>query len=204
MRQLIGLSVVAMLASLGAATSAHADSDGYYCVGPNYLAYQLSLRPETTGHFLYVVSLKDSAAIGQPSKIPLPQVQVHGMRCNAASVQVLGWDSLYTVNLSGPKPTVVAEVAPWAQPGASRQQPAGYAQLNLGAWSRAAKDGRTETVAVSVQSTSYRFFLSIDVRATPGTCRSRVVTNLVQVDGTSRVVATLKLFDGEAARECGN
>src|SRR6266511_1227875 len=112
-----------MVLTFVGARPAHADSDGYYCIGPNYLAYQLSLGPKSAGHFLYVVSLPDSAPVGPPTKVQLPRFQVHGMRCSASSVQLLGWDSLYTVNLNGPRPSVVTPVAPWTKRGTSRHLP---------------------------------------------------------------------------------
>ena len=203
MRQLAALSAVVVLASIGAARPAHADSDGYYCIGPNYLAYQLSLGPKSPGHFLYVVSLRDSASLGPPTKVQLPRFQVHGMRCGASSVQLLGWDSLYTVNLNGSRPSVVTQVAPWTKRGTSRQPPSGYAQLNLGGWNPAAKAGRPDTIPLGVQSTASRFLLAIDVRATEHPCVYKVVTRVLRLDAASHVVATVKLFDGEALRECG-
>ena len=203
-RTLLVSSFVLALTSVGATRSAYADSDGYYCIGPNYLAYQLSLGPEINGHVLYVVSLPDSGLVGRPTEVHLPDFQVHGMRCSASSVQLLGWDSLYTVHLSGARPSVTVEIAPWAQPGAPRQAPADYAQLNLGAWNRAARAGRPDTIAIGVQATAYRFLLSIDVRPSQRPCAYSVVTRLVQVDATSHVIAALKLFEGQAARECGH
>ncbi len=202
MRQLVALSSVMVLTFVGA-RPAHADSDGYYCIGPNYLAYQLSLGPKSPGHFLYVVSLPDSASLRPPTKVQLPRFQVHGMRCSASSVQLLGWDSLYTVKLNSSRPSVVTQVAPWTKQGTSRQPPPDYAQLNLGGWNPAAKAGRPDTIALRVQSTASRFLLVIDVRATEQPCAYKVVTRLLQLDAASHVVATLKLFDGDALRECG-
>jgi len=48
-----------------------------------------------------------------------------------------------------------------------------------------------------------RFLLAFDVRATEQPCAYKVVTRLLQLDAASHLVATLKLFDGEALRECG-
>ena len=202
MRQLVALSSVMVLTFVGA-RPAHADSDGYYCIGPNYLAYQLSLGPKSAGHFLYVVSLPDSAPVGPPTKVHLPRFQVHGMSCGASSVQLLGWDSLYTVNLTGPRPSVVTQVAPWTKRGTSRHPPPDYAQLNLGGWSPAGRAGRPDTIALGVQSTASRFLLAFDVRSTEQPCAYKLVTRLLQLDAASHLVATLKLFDGEALRECG-
>lgn len=195
--------IALILVVVGAPKPAHADSDGYYCTGPNYLAYQLSLGPTTTGHVLYVVALRDSAPVGPPSRVSLPFFQVHGMRCTASTVELLGWDSLYTVTLDGARPSVSAVAAPWATQGASRRPPAEYPDLNLGAWSRAAKDGKPDTVALVARATRYHFVLAIDVGEIPEKCRYHVVTRLLQLNASAHVVATLTLFDGEATRECG-
>lgn len=194
--------IALILVAVGAPKPAHADSDGYYCTGPNYLAYQLSLGATTTGHFLYVVALRDSAPVGQPTRVSLPFFQVHGMRCTASTVELLGWDSLYTVTLDA-RPSVSAVAAPWVTQGASRRAPAEYGDLNLGAWSRAAKVGKPDTVALGARATRYRFVLAIDVGEIEEQCRSHVVTRLLQLNASSHVVATLTLFDGEATRECG-
>ncbi len=98
-RDLMNSGFVLALAFLSTARSVHADRDGYYCTGPSYIAFELSPRHPTPAHVLYVVSLRDSGGIAPPTTLELPRFQVHGMRCNASSVQLLSWDSLYTVNL---------------------------------------------------------------------------------------------------------
>src|SRR5213596_1863955 len=94
----IRAAALAGIALSALAAPAQADDDGSFCVGSDYIAYELSLSvpPGKREHALYVVSLTDSAGIGRPSRIRLPSFQVHGMRCNRTSVELLGWDSLYT------------------------------------------------------------------------------------------------------------
>src|SRR6266550_4753478 len=169
-RDLINSGFVLALAFLSTARSVQADRDGYYCTGPSYIAFELSPRHPTPTHVLYVVSLRDSGGIAPPTTLELPRFQVHGMRCGASSVQLLGWDSLYTVNLNGPRPSVVTQVAPWTKRGTSRHPPPDYAQLNLGGWSPAGMAGRPDTIALGVQSTASRFLLAFDVRSTEQPC----------------------------------
>ncbi len=193
---------------LGTVHSARADSDGYYCTGPNYLAYELFKGPGYAiagrpTHFLYVVRLRDSAGIIRPISVPLPRFQVHGMRCTTSAVQLLGWDSLYTIHLSELRPSLSAEGAAWSREGASRRLPPDYSDLNLGGWSRGVRAGRADTIALTAASTGYRFLLAIDVQANKRDCVYKVVTRLEEFDAASRRVATLTLFQGTGPMECG-
>ena len=190
------------LAVCGSTRAARADSDGSYCTGPNYIAYELSWSLRDTTHFLYVLSLSDSGGIGARTTIRLPQFQVHGMRCEAGSVALLGWDSLYTVTVGGAHPTIVATAAPWAGQGPTRQPLAAYGASNLGALSEAVRSWRSDTVRLPIRATRNQFVLAIDVTPHPTRCVFAVVTRLVQVD-RARAVRSVVLFDGEAPRECG-
>ncbi len=200
-RDLMNSGFVLALAFLSTARSVHADRDGYYCTGPSYIAFELSPRHPTPAHVLYVVSLRDSGGIAPPTTLELPRFQVHGMRCNASSVQLLSWDSLYTVNLGASGLSLVAGVAPWAKQGIGRQLPVDYSTLNLGPSSRAAVGGQPDTVALPIQSTAYKFILAFNVRLAP--CTYRVVTRLVELDAASHAVAALTLFDADTPRACG-
>jgi len=200
-RDLINSGFVLALAFLSTARSVQADRDGYYCTGPSYIAFELSPRHPMPAHVLYVVSLRDSGGIAPPTTLELPRFQVHGMRCGASSVQLLGWDSLYTVTLGDSRLSLVASVAPWAKQTIGRQLPVDYSTLNLGPSSRAAVGGQPDTVALPIQSTAYKFILTFNVRLAP--CTYRVVTRLVELDAASHAVAVLTLFDADTPRACG-
>src|SRR5882762_2732221 len=129
---LVGIGVSALAAPV------RADEDGSFCIGPNYIAYELSLSvtPGQREHALYVVSLTDSGGIGRPSKIGLPRFQVHGLRCTGTSVELLGWDSLYTVPVGrtgAAPPAPVAQAAPWANQ-ANRRLPQGFTSAGFWVW----------------------------------------------------------------------
>ena len=186
------------------ATSARADSDGYYCAGPNYIAYELSLSLREGTHRLYVIPLSDSGGIGHPARIELPDFQVHGMRCGSGFIELLGWDSLYTVRVQGAERSLTASVALWTEQGATRQASNTYPSTNLGAWSRAAKAGQPDTVRLAIHTARPRFILAMDVRANPGdACSYKVQTRLVELDQAGRPVHALTLFEGAANKECG-
>lgn len=189
---------------VGSATSTRADSDGYFCTGLNYIAYQLSLSLRTGRHTLYVVLLSDSAGIGRPDSIELSEFQVHGMRCDTSSVELLGWDSLYTVRLRDARPSPLARVAPWADQGASRRVPPAYLLSNLGGWSSAAKSGRSGLVPLQMDGATHRFALAMDVTSEPkNPCVHTMRTRIVQLDMAQRPIHALTVFHGTVPSECG-
>ena len=198
-------TVILALVTLGFARVARADSDGYYCIGPRYLAYELALSHPRQAHVLYVVQLGGSHGIGQRATLELPLFQVHGMRCRSDAVELLGWDSLYTVRLGdSPQLSLAATVAPWAGRGTSRQPLADYPSANLGAWSEAARVGQPDSIPLAIQSSSHRFVLYFDVRPHPTqACRYKLSTRLVALDQSGRAVRSLTLFDGIGTMECG-
>lgn len=59
---------------------AFGDSDGYYCVGPSYLAYQLSFSAPVSRHTLFIVPLPPEGDEISISSIALPEFQVHGLQ----------------------------------------------------------------------------------------------------------------------------
>ena len=189
---------------LSGARSARADSDGYYCAGPAYLAYELSMHAPGGGHVLYIVPLRDSAGIAAPIRVPLPDFQVHGMRCTAAAVQLLGWDSLYTVEVNrSSAPRLAAAIAPWAGQGTSRRPPADFADLNIGGWSAAVRAGRSDTVELHTHSTRFRFLLAFVVQPKPKNCLYKLKTKLLELDAARHRLAALTLFDADHPMECG-
>jgi hypothetical protein len=54
--------------------TAYADSDGYYCVGHGYIAYQFGFAAPPVGpHHLYVVRFGGASEIEAPAVLELPQ-----------------------------------------------------------------------------------------------------------------------------------
>ena len=190
--------------SSGAAMPLQVDSDGYYCVGPDYLAYELSFSFGANGHVLYVVSLSDSGGIARAAPVPLPNFQVHGMRCAPEAVELLGWDSLYTVRFRQARMSVTAGVAPWAQGGNARPDLPAYPSVNLGAWSSAVRAGRSDTVQPGIAGTRHRFLLVLDLEPeAKDQCSYLARTRIVELDQARRVTQALTLLEGAVSRECG-
>lgn len=195
-------STVTLLAltSLGLADRAQADSDGYYCVGPNYLAYEFSLSLPSGEHRLYVVPLGGSE-IGQPAVIPLPQFQVHGMRCRPQDVQLLGWDSLYTVSLTPATQPALQGSASWYPAGTV---PPDFTPGNLGALSNAVRVGAADTVRLALASQAETYLLAVEVHLDPkNECRYHVTTKVLYLGSRSHPKQSRTIFEGTAPRECG-
>jgi hypothetical protein len=70
----LGATVLLVLIPLGAGT-AYADSDGYYCIGRGYLAYQFGFAaPPTRPHRLSVILDENSRPVGYEVR-PFPDGQ---------------------------------------------------------------------------------------------------------------------------------
>ena len=96
-----GFRLLALIV-LGAAGPgvAYADSDGYYCVGRSYLAYQFGVAPlPVAPHRLSVIRTRGPAGIPRPAMLELPQFQVHGMRCGEGWIDVAAFTAIYHVIL---------------------------------------------------------------------------------------------------------
>lgn len=106
-------------------TSAHADSDGYFCAGPDYLAYQFAFSHGGSQHVLTVVSLRD----GKAGSVVLPFFQPHGMLCTTSMVEMRGWREVHRIDFIDPrKPAYIGKIP------AEAQGAGGYNQENLGLW----------------------------------------------------------------------
>lgn len=87
-----------------------ADSDGYFCVGPGYIAYEkrfsfggplprdwpAPVRP----HELEVIRFVPETGISDPETLQLEEFQVHGMKCESTLVQIASFESVYTVDVA--------------------------------------------------------------------------------------------------------
>jgi hypothetical protein len=99
---------------------AHADSDGYYCIGPSYLAYQFAMA-SVAPHLLYVIRTNGPEGIPEPAVLELPQFQVHGMRCGDRSIDVAAFTAAYRVMLDESDRPIRYEVQPFLDGQQSRE-----------------------------------------------------------------------------------
>lgn len=94
------LLVIVVLLGVGIPRLASADSDGYYCVGRGYLAYQSGIAPPSIApHRVYAISTRGSQGIPEPAAIELPQFQVHGMLCGEGWIDIASFTAVYRITL---------------------------------------------------------------------------------------------------------
>lgn len=141
-RCLAGAVLAALIISASSAFAG--ESDGYYCVGPDYLAYQFAFTNGSTDHQLNVISLARGFSIAEPAVVELPAFQVHGMRCNETSVELRDEKIVYGVDVSD-QDTPVFIGKKELELTAQRR----FRQTNLGLWAFAGfrSDG---TLALSI------------------------------------------------------
>lgn len=87
-----------MLAAIAICDSVRADSDGYMCVGPDYLILESRSFDHDGKHRLVFYPLRDG--IGPKTEVLLPDFQTHGLECSASVVRVHGWMETHEVDVS--------------------------------------------------------------------------------------------------------
>jgi hypothetical protein len=193
-------------AALLAPSAALADSDGYFCVGPGYLAYQFGMSgPPVAPHRLFVVRLNSDGIASDTMSFELPQFQVHGMLCGATDIRVAAYDAIYTVSLDrSQKPTGFVKVAiPRGQMPIELLR----AQRNLGSLGYLFdyKDwGRKVRRSLAQEPSGHEFVLEfVPDPVKPGQCSTEVTTSILEIDANNHVLTARRLFRGLAHRACG-
>jgi hypothetical protein len=183
--------VVLVALSALAVVPVSADSDGYYCVGPGFIAYQFSgVSVATNGHVLTVVRVGEEPGIGEARTVTLPGFQVHGMKCNHDSVELRAWDAVHVVDLSDPGRPRVGPVA--SIPRETLLQ--GFRSENLGDWSRPA------VVPIDAADSEHGYELVIrkqEEEIEPAGILHRTTAELIRKDHDGRAVDRRVLYEGE-------
>lgn len=188
--------VLGLALTLVSTSHATADSDGYYCVGKDYLAYQFAFTNGASEHYLAVISLARGFALDEPATIELPAFQVHGMRCNATSIELHDLTTIYGVDISDrDTPTLIGRKP------LTPDRDAGFLQTNLGLW--AFSGFRTEgtatiTVPLPRPGTGLDAALLLRLREEPlsGGSRRRHSAELVIANQRSGRVISRSIFTG--------
>jgi len=197
------LIVLILLGGFGVGT-AYADSDGYYCAGREYVAYQFGFAAPPIGpHRLYVVRFGGTSGIEAAAVLDLPQFQVHGILCGERTVEIAAYDAIYSVRLDAAKRPIGYDTTPWADHQSTPPQFVGHS-LNLGALSRAARDLKVQRESLGTVDGGGQYLLAISAVAIPSDrCSSMVTTRLVRTDRNGHQVQQLEIFRGRAVHECG-
>lgn len=198
------------LALSGPHSSLYGQTDGAYCVGPSYLAYERA-RPLVYDsvhgaipprHVLHLLRMDSAGTVAMHVQIELPTFTVHGMQCLSSHVGILGWDSLYTVEIAGSPPySVNARSAPWAAQGSSRLPLHEYPDSTLWhGWSVS----QVTTVPLPLTAHNRHYALRITARETsPQKCLYRVLTQLVPLGAVRSSQSPIVLYDEVRHGECG-
>ncbi len=120
---------VLFLAVLLTPAIAMADSDGYYCLGRGYVAFETRFSTPASGHLLHVQQFSRAQGIVALPAIALEDFQVQGMTCGATVVALTDGTTRYAVDLADPRrPVVTTEAAPF--------DPNAPTPANLAHWAR--------------------------------------------------------------------
>lgn len=193
---------------MGAIKPSLADSDGYYCLGLNYVAYELShSEPAHEGHNLYVVRLGGKEAIAEPEIIKLPDFQLHGMQCMGGRVRLLGWEAFYDV-IIGDETIELGAVDKLEKAGSI---PKGFNTKpvpNLGEYSEAALQwwrGDMGVIPVDIPGDESDYQIRIKIKqpgeATP--CQIGITTSIIQLGEENRIAKSLEVLNVRTPVECG-
>ena len=173
------------LAMVCVAAPAWADSDGYYCLGPGYLAYELQTSMGVAEHELRLMRV--GTGIADSITVPLPPFQVHGMHCTEHRVLISGFDRHYAVDLARTPPRL-DETGARASSEAAR---------NLGHWSQAG------VVDIEASDPDHRYHLVITkadrrIGGASGGVIEHVTTTAIwqRTRDTDRIVAIRPIFHG--------
>ena len=171
--------------------AASADSDGYFCIGRGYLAYETRFTAAEAGHQLHVVRFSTAGGIVAARPVPLEDFQVQRMTCRADAVELVGWNAVYSVDLSDPeRPQTAIRSALFDHAQAAPAQ-------NLGPWAR------EQVVNLEAADTAPGLFQLVIARVSrrvAGGVEHYTITQIVRRASAGspagEFAASLKLFDG--------
>jgi hypothetical protein len=191
---------------LAVPTLAYADSDGYYCTGRGYLAYQFGMAPMPVApHRVSVISIRGAQGIPEPSTLQLPQFQVHGMLCGDGWIDVASFTTVYRITLDANDRPVRYE-----ERGSLKGQPIPQAFIqsqvqNLGPLGGAKAYVKPIRTALAVRPLGGEYILEVIAKAIEpvNVCEISVTSRIVETDAAGREVNARILFQGRGHRECG-
>ncbi len=180
------LSQWLMLAAVTPLSTALADSDGYMCVGPNYLALETRGFDSDGQHLLFVYWLHDG--IGPKFSVSLPTFQTHGLECTETTVKIRGWDETHEVDVSqANRPRYVGQVA------SARADTlgAGASARHISAW----PSGRL-TISDSNGPSYFELQVSNSVAKYPGINETTTIAKFLRLSSDGGFVESKIIFAG--------
>ena len=149
------------------------ETDGYYCSGIGYIAYDLGIGTE---HELRIVTFGGRIGISEPTRIPLTAFQTAAMRCDSGMVHIASDNAIWSVNISvaGGSPIKMKKISPGKIPN-------GFVVTNLGP---AAKKGRTRLESID-SDRRYELEIQREKKRTDGMIDTSVKSSLIEKEGRS-------------------
>jgi hypothetical protein len=169
------------------AAPAWADSDGYYCVGPGYIAYETRFSAPPSQHLLHVIRFSSRQGISRIAPVVLEDFQVHAMNCGDGAIELRGWTTRYVVDIRDPsRPTITSETAPVPAPGSE--------SANLGHWSREGVTG----LEGDGPSGEFQLLIGRVSRRIPGGVEHYTISQVIRRETRpgGRILESLELFEG--------
>lgn len=170
-----------------------ADSDGYYCTGRGYLAYQFNgSAASSEGQTLYLQKLDPEKGISEPRQIRLEPFQVQGMRCLDEMVDLLAWDRIYRIDLNDEKSPRIGKVEPQPEDSIFPD----FTSENLGRWAFA-----PNIIPLKTRGGRFSFELVIEPSTDPATDNGRQgirhhVRSFVRQKDAGGAVLEWQIFSG--------
>lgn len=177
----IGKWVFLALAGL-AAGRAYADSDGYFCVGPTYLALESRSFDGDGVHRLHTFSLDDASGIGARVSLELPEFQVHGMSCEATVVTLISWDAAYVVAVS-PELRLLERVVP-----------NNLAELKSKHVARPISSAQSGPLPIDTHQVRFELEVSTSRQHHPGIVETTTVAKIVKLSKTGKFVTSRVIY----------
>jgi hypothetical protein len=185
---------------------AYADSDGYYCAGRGYLAYQFGMGPKPVApHRIYVISTRGPQGIPEPAVLELPQFQVHGMLCGEGWIDVASLTSVYRVTLDQNDHPERYEVRGSLE-GRPIPQPFILSQnQNLGSSIGARAYLKPISTSLGAKSLGGEYILEVTAKAIEPMrqCEVLITSRILETDRGGRQISERIIFQGRGYRECG-
>ena len=164
---------------------ARADSDGYYCIGHGYVAYETRFSSQPSKHLLHVIRFSSTEGIVRIAPIALEDFQVHGMTCHATEIELDAWTAEYVVDIADlQRPTIT-----------SRPKPAGPGrggQAGVGHWSQ---EGIVDLQG-DAQPGEFQLVIARVSRRLQGGVEHYTISQVIRRDRGGRILASLELFSG--------
>ena len=175
------------------AAPASADSDGYFCIGPNYIAYQLNNPGIPGAHKLYVIPFNGGNIKIHRSEATLPDFQVHRLSCESQHIRLVGWNSIHDVVWAGLIPTrfSISETAKESGPPQHGSEP-----RNL-IFESPFKE------AIEIPSTLNSLVLTSRKKDIPELKCTELVTVYLELHQWDSIVNSLILVSRDKPKECG-